>query len=75
MASITSAELRELELRRSQDDLKDLLEKLRADGEIRVVDEAEEDAVEDPNPANPDEYPGNPGDQFAAPAGGASFLG
>jgi hypothetical protein len=74
MATITTAELRELELRRSQDDLQTLLKALREDGEVKVVDEAEEAPVE-LNPANPDEYPGNPGDQFAAPAGGASFLG
>lgn len=46
MARITRLELRELELRRSQEDLKDLLEKLRQDGEVVVVDDPEDDEEE-----------------------------
>jgi len=44
---LTSLELRELELRRSQQDLQDLLSALRADGEIVVEDEDEEPADDD----------------------------
>lgn len=47
MAHITRLELRELELRRSQEDLKDLLEKLRQDGEIIVVSDEPEDDEEE----------------------------
>ncbi len=53
MAEITTAELRELELRRSQDDLQTLLVWLREDGEIVVVDEVNEpaDDEEDGDPS------------------------
>lgn len=60
MAEITVKELRELELRRSQDDLQTLLAYLREDGEIVVVDEdaeAEDDSV--PSDAWGDAF-GNP---------------
>ena len=50
---ISQSELRELELRRSQEDLKGLLEALRADGEIVVTEDlpADEPAADDAAPA------------------------